>query len=359
MVRSLLVLLALAAPAHANVAKWWGEGTRTSEPGGLREIAIEREDLRFDMRRVPTFGSARVSATYFLDNRGTTTVTGPLVFVAGSGMGNLEVTFDRAPVKSRSLDPAQVAALPAAWQAPLTTPSTDGGESLGYQTLDDDIRAAAFDLAIPPGKHELAILYEARAPWTKGKAPTIIYQLGYVLSPARDWGSFGKLDVTVEVPPGWRAAVSPRLTRTGDTLVGTFASLPGDTIGITMRASTSTLYAVLQYLLPLLALFVIVGGWIALRALGRRRGRAEDLRPTWPVSLPASLLWAAAIAVSGGFASMRTVLLLPEGQSGARGYGPAMGVVLAIFVGLIAIPIGMLVVRAGAKRRRGGPGPFR
>lgn len=349
MVRCLLVVLALAAPAHANVAKWWGEGTRTLEPGGLREIAIEREDLRFDMRPLATGGGARVSATYFLDNRGTMTITAPLVFVAGSGMANLDVAFDRAPMHSRSLDPSQVAALPAAWKAPLTTPSTEGDETLGYETRENDLGAAAFDLAIPPGKHELVILYQATATWLKGKAPTIIYQLGYVLSPARDWGSFGKLDVTVEVPPGWRAAVSPPLTRTGDTLAGAFASLPGDTIGITMRAPTSALHDVLQYLLPLVALFVLVGGWVALRALGRRRGRPEDLRPTWPVSLPASLLWATAIAVSGGFAAMRADLLLPEGQSGTHGYGGAMGVVLAVFVALLAIPIGMLVVRAGAK----------
>jgi hypothetical protein len=352
MVRCLLVLLVLAGPAHANVSKWWGEGTRTLEPGGLHEIAIEREDLRFDMRPVTTGASgARVSATYFLDNRGTTTVTAPLVFVAGSGMANLDVVFDRARMNSHSLGPSQVAALPAAWKAPLTTPSIDGGEALGYETREDDLGAAAFDLAIPPGKHELAIVYDATPTWLKGKAPTVVYQLGYVLSPARDWGSFGKLDVTVDVPPGWLAVVSPQLTRTGDTLTGAFAALPGDTIGITTRAPTSKLYGVLQYLLPLLALFVIVGGGFALHALGRKRGGADDLRPTWPVSLPASLVWATAIAVSGGLAALRAELLLPEGQSGAHGYSGAMGVVLAVAVGAIAIPIGMLVVRAGTRAK--------
>jgi len=349
MVRCLLVLLALTVPAHANVAKWWGEGTRTSEPGGLKDIAIEREDLRFDMRTVLTFGNATVSATYFLDNRSAATVTAPLVFVAGSGMGDLDVTFDHAPQKSHALGEAEVAAFPAAWKAPLSTPSVDGGAPLGYDVGNDEASAAAFDLAIPPGKHELAITYKANASWRKGDAPTILYQLGYVLSPARDWGSFGKLDVTVDVPPGWRAAASPTLKRSGDTLTGTFPSLPADTIGITMRAPTGALYGVMQYLLPLLALIVFIGGWIALRALGRMRGRAEDLRPTWPVSLPASVAWAIAIAVSGGFAAMRAELFLPQGQSGAHGYGGALGAVLAVFIAFISIPIGMLIARASAK----------
>src|SRR5262245_57036928 len=119
MLRSLLVLVALTAPAHANVAKWWGEGARTSEPGGLHDIAIEHEDLRFDMRPVALEGGADVSATYFLDNHGTTTVTTPLVFVAGSRMGDLDVLFDRAPQKSHNLTEQEVAAFPAAWKAPL------------------------------------------------------------------------------------------------------------------------------------------------------------------------------------------------------------------------------------------------
>jgi hypothetical protein len=355
MFRGLLVLVALTASAHANTAKWWGEGTQPAEPGGLKDIAIEHEDLRFDMRPVPTDGTASVSATYHLDNRSAETVSTPLVFIAGSGMGDLDVAFDRAPVKSHDLGDAEVARFPAAWSAPVTTPSTDGGTPLGYDILEGRTRAAAFEVSMPPGKHELVITYKATASWRKGEAPTIVYQLGYVLSPARDWGSFGTLDVTVDVPAGWRAAVSPALQRKGDTLTGTFPSLPADTIGITMRAPTSALYGVMQYLLPLLALLVFVGGWIGMRALGRMRGRAEDLRPTWPISLPASILWAIAISISGGFAAMRAEILLPEGQSGTYGYGAAFGVLLAVFVGFISIPLGMIVARLGAKGVRPRP----
>ena len=99
MVRTLLVLVVLAGSAHANVGQWWSEGTRTAEPGGLRDIAIEHEDLRFDLRPLAATDrdtSVRVSATYVLEHRGTAPVTAPLVFVAGSGMGHLDVVFDRA-----------------------------------------------------------------------------------------------------------------------------------------------------------------------------------------------------------------------------------------------------------------------
>jgi len=35
-----------------------------------------------------------------------------------------------------------------------------------------------------------------------------VWQLGYVLAPAREWGGFGRLDVRVELPRGWEAAAT-------------------------------------------------------------------------------------------------------------------------------------------------------
>lgn len=343
MVRWLLVLLTLATPAQANVGKWWSEGARTTEPGGLREVVIAHETLRFDLR---TVGRARVSATYALDNRGLAPVSAPLVFVAGTAMRDVDIAFDRARLYGRTL--ASDVELPAAWRAPVATPSIDGEESIGYEA--DQADAVAFDLVIPPGKHELVVEYSAAVASRKRReSPTIVYQLGYVLAPARDWGGFGTLDVTVEVPAGWRVATSPRLARDGDTLRGRFPLLPGDTIGISLRAAAGTLHAVLQYLLPLLVLFVVVGGVFALRAIGRARGRAEDLRKVWPVSLPAALLWAFAIAVTGSFTAMRGGLALPDGQSGAHGYGGALGMLFAIFMALVAIPFGMWIASLASR----------
>jgi hypothetical protein len=343
--------LALAGPAQANVGRKHFPGTRTIEPTGLREIAIEREELSFDLRPLGEGGDAKISALYHLDNRGAATVTAPLVFVSGAPVhGEGHVTFDRVPVSGDRLSKEQRAALPPSWNAPISTPALGGDRTLPYET--GDTMAMAFTLVIPPGRHQLAVRYEASPQRNRSTAGgTLLYQLGYVLAPARDWGSFGTLEVSVEAPPGWRVATSPALARTGDTLRGRFPSLPADTIGITLQAPTGTLHAVLQIALPLLALLVLAGGGFALFAIGRARGRRpDDLRRLWPVTLPVSLLWAVAITVSGGLAAIRSDLAIPEGQSAAYGYGGAFGILVAMLVALVAIPVGPWIARAGARR---------
>jgi hypothetical protein len=342
-----LVAVVLAVPAHANVGRRYDEGSRNVEPLGLKSVAIDHEDLRFDLRSLERGDrQASVSATYHLENRGADAVSAPLVFVGGGQMTVVDITFDKAPIAGTRLDDAELAALPAAWRAPITTPAIDG-EALAYAT--DDASAVAFALVIPSGRHELTVTYGAKTDWRKEhRSPTVVYQLGYVLAPARDWGAFGKLDVTVDVPSGWRVATSPALARSGDTLRGSFTGLPADTLGIAVRAPTSTLHEVLQYALPLLAVLVLVGGAFAMYRIGRARSRADDLRPLWPVSLPASLGWAVAIAVSGGFAGFRASLALPAAQDASSGYDGALVALLAFVVAIIAIPVGMLIARAGS-----------
>lgn len=341
-----LALLVLAVPARANVGQRVLPGVRATEPTGLRAIAIEREDLRFDLRPTAERDESTVSAVYQLDNRGDT-VTAPLVFVDGAVSTNTRVTFDGAAVPGEQLIPSQVEVLPRAWAGPLTTPAIDGGAALDYSV--EGTGAYAFTLVIPPGKHQLAVTYEAYGSRAKSReGGTLLHQLGYVLAPARDWGAFGTLDVTVLVPAGWRTATSPALARTGDTLHGTFSSLPDDTIGITFQAPTTLLHAILQYVLPLLALLVVLGGGYLMRAVGRRRGRG--IRPLWPATLPAAMGWGLAIAISVGLAGVRSTLGLPAGQVGAYGYVGLGAILAGILGGLVAIPVGMMIARAAAPR---------
>jgi hypothetical protein len=352
MVRLVVLIAFLAAPAHANVGSRRGEGAVLSEPGGLREVTIEHEELRFDLRPI-TGGErlARVAATYHLDHRGTTPVTAQLIFVSGGPLHAFQVAFDGVPLESLELSKAQIDALPAAWRAPIVMPDLDGGAPFAYEPPHMD--AVAFSIVIEPGKHLLAATYRAPLAWSKSRSsPTIIRELGYILAPARDWGAFGTLDIVVDVPPAWRVATSPRLVRTGDTLRGRFPALPADTFGITLQARPGLAHQILEYVLPALALLVLLAGGFVMYAIGRARGRKiSDLRPLWPVSLPAALVWAVAIAVSGGFAAISGSIALPEGESASHGYGPALGIMLAVFVALLAIPAGVLIARAGNRMK--------
>lgn len=342
-----VALAVVAGSAQANVGAPSSSGTRATEPIGLGEIAIEREQLSFDLRPLGRDGLAKVSAVYQLENRGAATVTASLVFVSGAPIHRSAVTFDRSPVPGETLSEAQVAALPPSWNGPISTPAIGGGDPLPYDTEDGD--ALAFTLAIPPGRHELAVRFEPLAQWDRSMGRgTLLHQLGYVLAPARDWGSFGTLEVSIEVPPGWRAATSPALSRTGDTLRGRFAGLPADTIGITVQAPTGLVHDVLQIALPVLLLVVLLGGGCALYAIGRaRRRRSGDVGALWRVAFPVAAAWGLGIAVFGGLASIRAELAIADDQAAAYGYGGAFGIIAAVLGAVIAVPVGALIARAG------------
>src|SRR5947208_1158646 len=116
----LLALVILSVPAEANVGRRDRPADRNGEPTGLHEIAIEHEELSFDLRPLASDGPAQVSATYQLDNRGAASVRAPLVFVSGISRIDGRVTFDGVPLQGSdaptTVTDAEAAALPAAWR---------------------------------------------------------------------------------------------------------------------------------------------------------------------------------------------------------------------------------------------------
>jgi hypothetical protein len=344
----LVLSLASAVTARANVGAPTFPGETSGEPGGLSGIAIAHEDLAFDLRPLAGGAPARVTAIYHLVNRGPER-TEPLVFVSGIDEArDPRIAFDdRALADPHALSATEDAALPASWRPPLATPSLAGGAALPYEA--DAPVSLAFSVTIPPGEHRLEIHYAAvPARDRSARAGTVIWQLGYVLAPARAWGGFGDLDVTVRVPAGWRAAVAPALARTGDMLHAHFDHLPADTLGITAQAPIGRVHDVLEIALPLLALLVALGGPFALVALGRACGRR--VRPVWPAALGGALAWAAALGAAGiGWATAGD-LALPANQSASYGYGAAFGAVLAVLAALLALPLGFVITRRAAAR---------
>lgn len=349
---ALAMIVAVPGDARANVGRARFPGARSAEPTGLRGIAIEREELTFDLRPLADGEPPRVAARYHLVNGGDATVTAPLVFVSGvTGLDDAQVTLDAVPLATaelpRPLSADEVAALPAAWSPPSSTPALDDAGALPYET--EGTTSLAFTLAVPPGPHELQVTYRAVPQRNRSHAGgTILWQLGYVLAPARDWGGFGTLDLAIQVPAGWRAAASPTLVRSGDTLRARFASLPADTIGITVQAPTGTLHAVLQIATPVAVVLVLLGGILALVALGRRL--RDRITPRWPTALGGALGWAIAIGTTGGLAAVRSDLALPAGQSAYFGYGHGAGVVMAVLGAVLAVPIGMAIALRVGRR---------
>jgi hypothetical protein len=146
--------------------------------------------------------------------------------------------------------------------------------------------------------------------------PTLRHQFAYVLSPARAWAGFGGLEVTVHAPPGWIAALTPTMTRTGDTFKGSYDRLPADAIALTVYAPLGT-YRIVEAAGWILFTLVAIGGGLLVRraARGITRRRAHDdkitLRSPLPPAVGLGALWAAAVLVSGWFATVSVEWAVP------------------------------------------------
>lgn len=138
----------------------------------------------------------------------------------------------------------------------------------------------AFSLDLPTGSSALRVRYRARA-CGAAERPTVTWQLPYVLAPAREWGAFGRLDVTVHLPDSWDARSTPALEREGDTLRGSFTELPADALLLATGAPVPREYSWAVWLSEALWGLVLLGGpvmcWLAGRRLARARATSKAL----------------------------------------------------------------------------------
>ncbi|HEX8361226.1 MAG TPA: hypothetical protein VF613_14020 [Longimicrobium sp.] len=326
-------------------------GDVLGEPaGGLRDVFVEHERLNVDLRPLAKAKPAVVEATYRTRNDGAPR-TLDLLFVADGLRGAGEVWLDGRPVASRRVTPGP---LPASWRAPATTPAPGRGEALEYQAKHAG--ALAFQLPLPAGRHEIRVRYPAQASvfQTSGLMP--VWQLGYVLAPAREWGGFGRLDVRVEVPKGWGAAATPALRHEGGALVGSWRGIPADALALSVQEPeprSGWRYGVWLAFCAVGLWLCVRGGRLAGEALGRRgRGAAWAL----PVTMALATAWTIAAII--------TLLLIPEWIAAAAGpfanpyvlsrmsYSSGMGLILAAplfpLIGTIAGQIGAVRGRRAA-----------
>jgi hypothetical protein len=351
-----LMILALAAPARANAGPPSYGGQPAGEPAGMTRVAIAREHLVIDLRplahdgQTSRFGRVSVEATYQLDNQGAAQHL-DLVFASGANeLVEFLVTLDGQPVASQLVSGAT---LPDSWKAPTSTPLPDGGD-LGF-TLRNAYGTAGFTLDVPPGRHVLAISYLAEAMTHHVGEPTVRHQFAYVLSPARAWAGFGGLDVTVHTPPGWIAALTPAMTRTGDTFKASYDSLRADSIALTVYAPLGAYRIVQTAGWILFALLTLGGGPLVRRAArGIALRRAHDdkitLRSPFPPAGGLSAIWAAAVLAAGGFALFGADLALPAGQADHRGLGDAFFFMTIVFLSLVVLVLGIWI---GVRASRG------
>lgn len=334
-------LLIWPLPVWSNMASPELPGSGSGEPGGgTKSLAIEHETLSIDLRPLLKGGlsetaRAIVAATYSVRNDGPAQNLN-LFFVAGSAVSDqVMVHLDGQPIAATL---QQGRTVPESWQPPARTPGLRGGQGKQYHVLAGT--GYSFALTLAPGRHDIRVQYTAKpSAWSDG--PAILWQLGYVLAPAREWGSFGQLDVTVNVPPGWLAASEPGLSRDGDVLRGSFNGIPADTLALAAQVPVPEVANLTPFALIGGALATIVLGWLVGRWLGRhRRGAAWAL----PLSLLLAIAWV--LAVSYTASPDRHTEVLPSSQvAWTYGYGSGMMLCLALPFLLVA---GMFITQVSA-----------
>jgi hypothetical protein len=325
-------------------------GTSAGEPaGGLRDVVIEHETLRLDLRPLEDGKPVLVDAAYRVRNDGPARDLDLLFVADGLGHGASSVTVDGRPVAST---PGAAGALPRSWRPPATTPGFDSaGATIPYESRRQG--TLSFRVRLPAGRHEIRVRYPAEATVYSVNELTPVWQLGYVLAPARDWGGFGGMEVRVEVPRGWRVQTEPALRLERGALVGTWRGLPADAISISAQkpAPPADPWYLLWGVLTLAGLVVI--GW-----LGRRLGTALGRRgkSAWwalPAAAVLSFGWMFASAVLHS-----SVPELVEWQAGpfvgeyrlrAMGYGSG---ILLLFLAPVMLVVGLVVVQACAVSAR-------
>lgn len=301
-------------------------GSTPADVTGVAAIAIAREELTIDFRPVEREGGlVAVHAVYHLNNP-TTPQTIEVVFAPGSDMHGFVATLDGAPL---AVTPVPDAVLPDAWRT-------------GYSKYGQP-PPVGFRMTVPSGKHDVAVRYNATPLQWRGGDPTIDHSLAYILAPAKSWGAFGGLDVTVHVPDDWSASSTPALTRKGDTLTGSFASVPADQLHVSTQAPHEA-HGLLTTAFVVLFILVLAAGGPVIWMWTKRRELTSVL-----VSIGQALLWSLALvatAVAGAFVPN---IVIAEAQLNRRGYGAIFAVAGAIFLAFIVFIVGIIVSRIAAR----------
>jgi hypothetical protein len=263
-----LSLLAAPGVARANTGpKWWGDAS--GDPTGLRDVAIVREELKIDLRPIQNLRPAEVDVVYRIHNSGAARKL-DLVFASGAlDISDFQLWLNGASVEDVHPLPAQRRwDMPKSWRLPDDRKGFDG-TSIGRLRWEHESYPLEIHLSLPEGPSTLRATYRSRAAGMVESKVTATWEFAYVLAPAREWGEFGGLDVTVQIPHEWEFRSDPELSREGDVLRGSFPELPADCLSVSIRANRDREYqAALRSSIYGSLAALVVGAWLCW-AVGR------------------------------------------------------------------------------------------
>jgi hypothetical protein len=220
-------------------------------------------------------------------------------------LGNQSVESNRVPESALAKHREEIL---DAWRLPKEIPGIDSSEPFSRWNAMTLVR---FVIDLPTGTQTLAVSYRTKAAGADEGYPTATWQFPYILAPARDWGGFGGLDVTVYFPEGWQYTTSPQLENEAGILRGKFNDLPADILLLAVRAPVGPELQRASVLYGGFFVLAVIGGgvlsWWGGRLVGRFLAHRVPMNSLvgWRFGvrvLPAALLlaglWTAIICVT-------------------------------------------------------------
>lgn len=337
-----LSALLLPAMAYGMRPPSYG-GQIVAEPIGLKEVVITRETLTIDLRPLAANEPARIEAVYHLNNLGEERVF-EMVFAADSERtAEFKVWLGDEPLVGVLVDQKDP---PASWQPPKQTPGIHDGQGISYlQYGRRKVAPIAFTVRLAPGAKQLKVSYPADTSMHRQGTPTVYRQFAYLLAPARECVNFGGIDITIQLPEGWQAAWTPKLTREGDVLRGSFAELPADAIAVTIQALPGEAYESLVQGGQILLGFTALAG--AIVCFGVVRSRARQQKSVWLISLYLSFAWGVAIFIVGLLAIHGPRRAIPAHQESDID-GPVFATIALIFISPLVPLVGIMLCTISA-----------
>jgi len=237
------------------------------------------------------------------------------------------------------------------WKKPDKTPYQD--RELMYNPYNGNLKSAKFTINLPKGKHILKAKYKAEPTVYKDIGIMKGWQFAYSLAPARDWKSFGGLNLNIKIPKDWQFFSNLKLEQAGETLTGKFDQIPADFLAVTIQAPVPTSYntwvdiTFFTFLACLLAVPLLIIGLAIWMVVNEKNSQAYGI--------VAGFTWAILVGVSGFFSQSFPKTLIPEGQYASYGYddlfGPFFIVLLIPSALVLGIVLWLVTVWLATKRK--------
>ncbi|MDN5212968.1 hypothetical protein QQ020_12955 [Fulvivirgaceae bacterium BMA12] len=211
-------------------------GDLVTEPFALNNCKILSEKLFVDLRKLENNGAATVIAEYkLLIEKPADSLL--FLFVAASKISDgVLIELDGKPLKIAIDSSGYLSA-----QIKKTTVVTPWGEPEGYSDKSEYFKEEYVFCKmsfIEEGHHTLRIKYKTRTTETylyKNESKTTIQTFSYAFYPARNWKSFGGLDLEIRYPGEWEIKSNIPLNASEGSVAKSFSEIPADFLHVHVR----------------------------------------------------------------------------------------------------------------------------